>query len=249
LKFTGKALYFQKKKGNDKMPLWREYVFDKCESTNDTAKQYPPFSGVQAKMQTKGRGRLGRVWTSKKGNLFVSYVFPAVKRPSDMSFVAACGVALALQDYAPCLKWPNDVLIDGEKVCGILIETAFLGTQPEKTIVGIGINIDSHPDNSELLYKTTCLNKKGKKQTPETIKKRLTQALDSVFSLYQQKGFEAIRQKWLSWAPAVGHPFKVRLSDKTEEGLFLGINENGSLMLALDNKEIRVISAGDVFIK
>lgn len=231
------------------MSLWREYVFEKCESTNDLAKEYPPFSCVRALVQTKGRGRLGRVWSSEKGNLFVSYVFPPVCRPSDMSFVAAVGVALALKEYAPHLKWPNDVLIDGAKVCGILTETSFIGMKPEKTVVGIGVNIASSPKGEGILYKTACLNEKGASRTPEEVQGCLNEALTETFALYQKEGFEAIRQKWLSFALPKGQKIKVRLPDKEEEGLFLGINEDGSLILELKNKETRVISAGDVFME
>ena len=146
--------------------LPRGYVLkalDEIDSTNEEARRLAAAGAaagtvVWAKRQTAGRGRRGRSWISEPGNLFTSLILrPHVPpaRAAELTFVASLAVAQAVAGFLPgriiCTKWPNDVLVDGGKIAGILIESA-AGTsgKVDWLVVGIGINVAHHPNDTEI---------------------------------------------------------------------------------------------------
>ena len=232
-------------------------VFDTLDSTNEEAKRRA-LSGeagplwIVARTQSAGRGRRGRSWNSRPGNLFATGLFkldagPA--RAAQLSFAAALSVgdvaAGAVDPDLVRLKWPNDVLVDGRKVCGILLES---GSHPAGGLwlaVGIGINLAHHPEDAE--RQATDLSVYGAALTPEAACEHLAQRFDHWRSLWARDGFAPLREAWLARAWGLGERCTARLDGETVEGVFADLSQDGSLRLDLKDGGRRLISAGDIF--
>ena len=218
---------------------WEIKQFNSLVSTNTTARQYPAGTIVMAETQTAGRGRYGRVWQSPKGNLYVSFVFESNPlRDKYLSFLTGLALAESLPEFEVRLKWPNDVLLDGKKIAGILLETT-----GDKVIVGIGVNLISNPKKN-VLYPTANL---GGRLSPIGLVKRLMIQYDAVLAVFEQKGFQKIRSRWLDLAVGVGDSISVHLPTEELLGIFHGISDEGALLLKT-GKNVRSITAGDVFL-
>lgn len=231
---------------------WQIHYYDGVTSTNDVIKDLCCKSGqkiaVCAKRQSAGRGRLERKWQSLEGNLFLSLAVEVA--PQFLSLLALiCGLTLwqiikHLQPVAKVqIKWPNDVLLNGAKVSGILLEKGPL----DYIIVGIGINVAQSPSTDAVIYPTTSLKEEGIEVKIETLMKLYLQQLDFNLSLDQQEnGRENLRKQWLQAAKGYGETIAVRQNNQEIRGIFKGIDENGYLLLENDGK-ICQIRAGDVF--
>lgn len=245
---------------------YRLVELDAVDSTNAEAKRLaeqgaPDGTIVWAKRQTAGRGRRGREWVSNEGNLYFSILlrlpYP-METMSQLSFVAANAVADAVQVAAPRgafvnVKWPNDVLVEGKKISGILMEgEPDLESGAFKWLVlGIGVNVMSHPALEDGAYPATSLLAQGADEQGldvaallDTLAKRFLAGL----ATWRNLGFGPIRRHWLARAKGLGGPVTVRLPNETLEGVFGALDENGALVLHLDGEPNRVITAGDVFI-
>ena len=215
---------------------------DTCSSTNDEAKRLSPYSVICTKRQTKGRGRTGRSWYDGDGNLMASIVLPKEKNAYLYSFLISLAVAKSIDFLSPVIKWPNDILVKGKKICGILLETT-----EDKLIIGIGLNIQNHP-TKDLLYETTDIKEQGYFFTREKLLQDILQNFLFMINLYKQKGFEQIRTEWLSLACGLGKEIEVRLPHASLFGIFEGIDSNGMLILTDKQDNKHFISAGDVFL-
>lgn len=209
---------------------------------------------VVAEAQNGGRGRRGREWTSQPGNLYASALLidpGAPQRLPELPFVAAVATADAVAEIAaghkaPGIKWPNDVLIDGRKLAGILLETTRTPAGRTAVAVGIGVNCRHHPFGTET--PATDLLIEGIDATPERLFDALCAAFAARFAEWGEgRGFAAIRAAWLARAFGIGCPIRVRLMLGEEHGVFEGIDEEGLLILAASDGSRRKISAGDVF--
>jgi len=250
----------------DLPPPYRLVVLDSVDSTNAEAKRLaqagaPDLTLVWAKRQTAGRGRRGRTWVSEPGNLYFSIL---VRMPypmatmTQLSFVAANAVADAVQVAAPRgafvnVKWPNDVLLEGGKVAGILMEAEADPTHQSFNwmVLGIGVNIAGHPVVDETAYAATSLAAHGVRGAGldvaamlDTLAKRFLAGV----ATWRNLGFGPIRRHWLTRARGVGGPVTVRLPGETIDGVFGALDEDGALVLHLDGQPNRRITAGDVFI-
>jgi BirA family biotin operon repressor/biotin-[acetyl-CoA-carboxylase] ligase len=221
-------------------------------STNDwlteRAVSLPDEAWVFADAQTGGRGRRGRVWTSLPGNLFASVLArpqPGEGPSQQLSFVAALALIRALDSYVVphrlTLKWPNDVLLDGLKVAGILLEK-----QGAATIIGIGVNLAAHPTDSE--RPATSLGAIGTPPTPAAAIENLADQFALARAAWRIAGFAPVQQAWLNRAAGLGQPLIARLGSETLTGLFEGLADDGALQLRLDNGTIRAVHAGEVFV-
>jgi BirA family biotin operon repressor/biotin-[acetyl-CoA-carboxylase] ligase len=218
---------------------WDIHQFETLESTNMTARSCPPGTVVMAETQTAGRGRYGRTWQSPKGNLYMSLVLPDMgKNTPYIAFLTAVAVADSLPDFNVSLKWPNDVLLDGKKLAGILVEKV-----GDKVIVGIGVNIISNPTEN-VLYPTASLEGRLR---PMTVAKRILLQYNTLLELLDKKGFKAIRARWLSCAKGLGQAMSVHLADSEVQGIFKGISATGALLLK-EKRSTRKITVGDVFL-
>jgi BirA family transcriptional regulator, biotin operon repressor / biotin---[acetyl-CoA-carboxylase] ligase len=158
------------------------------------------------------------------------------------SFVAALAVKDVITECLPThtitLKWPNDVLVDGKKISGILLEV-----EGNALIVGVGLNIEHYPDNT--LYPTTSLMAEGGIIVAVDAMNHLLHRLSHWHDVMQSEGFEPIRASWLHHAKK--GQLTVRLSKETVQGEFVGIDHQGRLLLQLEGGAERAISTGDVF--
>lgn len=232
-------------------------IFDTLDSTNEEAKRRA-LEGeagplwIVALTQSAGRGRRGRAWTSAQGNLFTTGLFcldTTPGRAAQLSFAAALAVGdVAAEAIGPehvRLKWPNDVLVHGRKLAGILLESGSLTSGGLWLAVGIGINLAHHPDDSE--RPATDLAQYGARLTPERAVERLAQRFDHWRSIWAEQGFAPVRQAWLARAWGLGERCTARLSDESVEGVFADLADDGALRLDLPDGARRFISAGDVF--
>jgi BirA family transcriptional regulator, biotin operon repressor / biotin---[acetyl-CoA-carboxylase] ligase len=241
-------------------PSFRLFLYDSIGSTNDEAKRLardgaPAGTLVWALEQTNGRGRRGRAWASPRGNLYASLIWrpdcPA-SRAAQLGFVAALAVGRALGTIVPgvgliACKWPNDVLVNGRKVAGILLETELDATgMPRFLVVGVGVNLASSPRNTE--FPATSVVDEGLGAIPpEVMLEQFVQHFQSWELRWHTEGFAPVRAAWLA-ASAIspGEPVRARLDTAILQGRFLDIDEDGGLLLELAG-ERRSISAGDVF--
>jgi BirA family biotin operon repressor/biotin-[acetyl-CoA-carboxylase] ligase len=208
---------------------------------------------VVATAQTEGRGRRGRVWQTPPGNLAASILLtlPGEQtKPATLGFAAGLALESAIRTASPrigCLrlKWPNDVLIDGAKVAGILLEAMAGAGGPTNVAIGFGVNVLHHPDR--LSYSATSLAACGVDVTAFTLFEALAEAwVDEEDRWNAGRGFEAIRERWLQRAAGLGAPIAVRTGEALYDGTFETIDDDGRLVVrAPDGKAYRV-SAGEV---
>lgn len=219
---------------------FEKIYFDTLESTNKTASDYPVGSVIIAHKQTGGKGRYGKVWESPVGNLYMSIVLPDYgNKTPDLAFVVAVAMADAFCDFGVRLKWPNDILLDGKKLAGILLER-----MDDKIIVGIGVNIISAPATN-MAYQVTHLQGK---MTPEAALDLILNSLSKTLSLFETQGFGAIQGIWKQKAVGIGTHITVNLPNERIQGIFKDLSESGALMLELPDKTIMEITAGVVFL-
>lgn len=229
-----------------KIRNWQWIELEETTSTNDAVKEIDGDKTIiTAKRQTAGRGRIGRKWFSQEGNLFLSQIMQSNTPMSELCFIASLSVAETLDDIIKKssigIKWPNDVLLNEKKVCGILLEKA-----ENKTIIGLGVNLVSHPQLSETKYQTTDLQEQGVSISREQFLQIYLNKFDENY-IKGQKNFAFIRQKWLDKALYINKDIKISQKNKTEAGIFRGIDQNGLLLLE-QNGTIKTIAAGDVFL-
>lgn len=205
-----------------------------------------------ADRQTAGRGRRGRAWTSEPGNLFATLLLadpgPAA-RIAELCFVAALALDDALLALAPGLearfrlKWPNDGLIDGAKVAGILVEATTRGAVTQAAI-GIGVNVAHHPEG--MAYPTTSLAAAGLAISRDNLFQALSRSMVTALAVWNRgKGFDAIRAGWLARAHGLGGPMTLRSDDGSVTGIFAGLDERGRLILDTPDGR-QVMTVGEV---
>ena len=239
---------------------WRVERFAALASTNDAALERaragdPGHLWIVADRQTSGRGRRGRVWVSESGNLHATALLidpcPA-RHLGELPFVAvtaahrAVAAHVARGESRVKIKWPNDLMVDGRKVAGILLESTRLADGRTAVAVGIGINCEHAPVDTET--PATSLLAAGCGVVPEVLFDDLAAALASTLARWEGGvGFGAVRGDWLAHAVGLGAPIRVRLVAGEERGVFEAIDTAGRLVLRTADGERRTISAGDVF--
>jgi BirA family biotin operon repressor/biotin-[acetyl-CoA-carboxylase] ligase len=240
-------------------PGYRLVCYESIDSTNEEAKRLArdgaaAMTVVWALEQTAGRGRRGRPWISPRGNFYASLILcpecPA-SRATQLGFVAALAVGEALGAMLSMIgglsyKWPNDVLVNGRKIAGILLESEM--TAPETLtflVAGVGINLlNSPPDTG---YPATSVSEEGFGEiAPAAMLEAFAHRFRFWETRWREDGFAPVRAAWLAGATSRGGPIRVRLETATLQGRFLDIDEQGALLLEFAGKQQR-ISAGEVF--
>jgi len=215
---------------------WTLVALDTVGSTNDEAAQLadsgaPEGTVVWSREQTGGRGRRGRVWASPVGNLYTSTILRPdclAQRAAELGFAAA----LAVADIVPAgrevrVKWPNDVLVDGGKIAGILLESAIGQTgQVQHVVAGIGVNVGFAPQLPEMRYPGAALG-----GSVEAALEKLTAALASRLAEWRREGFATVRAAWLAKAGPIGAEVDVKLGEELVRGRFAGLDREGALLL------------------
>jgi BirA family transcriptional regulator, biotin operon repressor / biotin---[acetyl-CoA-carboxylase] ligase len=226
---------------------WTLVALDSVGSTNDEAGHLadagaPEGTVVWSRQQTGGRGRRGRVWASPVGNLYTSTVLRPdclAPRAAELGFAAA----LAVADIVPAgrevrVKWPNDVLVDGGKIAGILLESAIGQTgQVQHVVAGIGVNVGFAPDLPEMRYPGSALG-----GTVEAALEKLTAALATRLAEWRREGFETVRAAWLAKAGPLGAEVDVKLGDGLVRGRFAGLDREGALLLETASGPRKIVS-------
>lgn len=220
-------------------------------STNDEARRLAAAGAahgtvVHADEQTAGRGRLARRWFSPPGNLYVSIILRvehAAARGVELGFVAALAVADAVDALLPAhtraaCKWPNDVLVRGGKIAGILLEN-----DGDAVVLGIGVNVLHAPEG--VSYKVSTIVGCGGLATVDGTCERLLKSLGDWMEVWQREGFAAVRTAWLARAHPPGTSLGVALADRFITGGFAGIDTDGALLLDTPQGRGRIV-AGDV---
>ena len=233
---------------------------ESTDSTNEEAKRLaldgaPEGTVVWARKQTAGKGRRGRSWVSGEGNLFCSillkpecHAFKAVQ----LSFIASLSMAEAAASVLPkgtfvnC-KWPNDVLVEGRKISGILLETQTvpLGGM-DWMVIGAGLNITDFPEDVEFPA-TSLVREKAREVSAGEMLETFCLRFLAGYVTWKNLGFEPARKAWLKRAAWLGEEITVRLDHETLKGEFKELDKDGTLIL-LHNGVERRITAGDVFV-
>jgi BirA family biotin operon repressor/biotin-[acetyl-CoA-carboxylase] ligase len=170
---------------------------------------------------------------------------------AQLSFVAAIATCDTLATFAPGtefrVKWPNDVLADGRKIAGILLESASQGGDPLHWLaIGIGANLATHPEDTNL--PATSLARLGVATPPaDDALLRLAANFAKWYDVWRRDGFAVIRDAWLARAAGLGKRIVARLSHEEASGVFEGIDEGGALLLRESSGHLRTIPAGEVF--
>ena len=245
--------------------LWLTEVGSTNEWARKAAKDNPDLllgaTWIVAERQTAGRGRLGNEWQSAKGNLFATLLFkpdrPAVEC-AQLSFVAALAVCDMLARYAPSadirLKWPNDVLANGRKIAGILLESeSDAQGKLAWMVIGIGVNLVAYPEKTE--YPAISLAALGVVAPPPFDRSGnqagAAECLDAMFAKWYEAwwagGFAPVREAWLARASGLGQRIRVRLAKEEIAGVFHDIDGTGALVLGLPGGAKRTIAAGEVY--
>lgn len=213
----------------------------------------PPF-WIVSDEQTAGKGRQGRNWVSLKGNLFTStgqQIRANGSMLSTLSLVTGIAVYEAIKKTSKSpldltLKWPNDILLGGAKLGGVLIENVSqLNAQTSNVVIGVGVNIRSNPvvEGRE----TTCLDEHGAKLTRDILLNAFINELDQWLQRWDQgNNLKEIRTAWLERAAPIGAPLSVKVGQERLIGKFAGLDKNGALLLELQDKSIKLITGGEV---
>lgn len=232
------------------------------DSTNAFAASLAPgLTGpawVIAGEQTAGRGRRGRHWVSPRGNFYGSLVMRPEGAPEQAalrSFAAALAlhdacVALTGLPQAFALKWPNDVLLNGGKLAGILLESAGQGGRVAHLVIGIGVNLIGAPPVTAVepgaVPPVSLLGETGLRVTPEALLDHLAPAFARWEAAFQAQGFAPLRAAWLARAARLGERIRARTGTMTREGIFDTIDASGALVLNIDGRR-EAIPAAEVF--
>jgi BirA family biotin operon repressor/biotin-[acetyl-CoA-carboxylase] ligase len=250
------------------MPLLESYhllSYENLDSTNEEAKRLAHGGGghgavLWAKRQSQGRGRMGRPWVSMDGNLFVSVLLsPEMVQSAwpQLSFVASLAVHDAIGPLLPDgnedlrLKWPNDLLLGGRKIGGILLEsfaTPAKDGRPAQNwvVVGVGVNVESAPEDTEI--PAIYLKDAGVEiVSAKIVLSRFIHHFIQRYDQWEKKGFTSIQKEWMKAAHPKGTPMRARLMTETLHGTFAGLDGEGYCQLKLADGSARSISAGDVF--
>jgi BirA family biotin operon repressor/biotin-[acetyl-CoA-carboxylase] ligase len=237
---------------------WRFEIFSELPSTSDfcmaRAKEGEPEGlAVFASRQSAGRGSRGRAWLSPPGNVALSVLLRPNMAPAQSSiFPLLAGIALAEavasclpHGPAPVLKWPNDILLNGEKCAGLLIDAAPIRDRIDWLVIGIGVNAGYAPELPDRV--ATCLAAHGATATALEIAEAILSRLAARLDTLTHDGAAAIIETWTQHAHPIGTPLQVKASSLTTAGEFAGLSPRGELLLSVENR-IETFSTGEILL-
>ncbi len=243
------------------MKLGPIQYFDELESTNKYLMEnsLPNGSVVIADSQKSGKGRRGRKWFSPpRKNLYLSFVLNnppfSPSQALQLNIVTAVAVAVSVADLGiiPEIKWPNDILVSGKKIAGILIESEISSEKIRKLVVGIGINLnmDFHEIDEEIKEVATSLKiVTGEEVVREDFLNILLKKLDLWYNIFEKEGFLPVKKRWTSLFSWKGKEVVVLTESTSIKGIAIGIDENGFLLLKNERGEIEKVISGDVTLR
>ncbi len=231
--------------------------FKETESTNiiarEMAKSVEEGTVVIAESQTGGRGRLGRKWLSPQGGLWLSIILKPRMQPlyaPRITLLAGVAVAKVIRSLGveAKIKWPNDILINGKKVCGILTEIGAEIDLIDYIVVGIGIdaNVDIELFPEEIRENSTSLKKElGKEIDRVALVQKLLEEFEALYLKFQKEGFSTILQEWRSMSATIGEWVKITTQARIIYGEAVGVDNEGSLIVGTSEGKLEKIVSGD----
>ena len=236
----------------------RVLLLERTASTMDVARQEaergaPEGLLVLAEEQTAGRGRFGRRWTSPPGvNLYISLLLrPSLAVLPGLGMAAGLAVARALRRTTPCsplLKWPNDVLLNREKVAGLLIESQVEGERVRYAVLGVGINVNWDPTaEPEVAGLATSLSREvGRTISRLAVLRAFLEEMDALYTHLREGG--SVWEEWRGLLVTLGQRVRVAWGEQVVEGVAVDVDRSGSLVLQRPDGSTVHVSAGDVTI-
>lgn len=234
------------------------YVYNSIDSTNSCAKVLAGTVAeegtvVIAEYQTAGRGRQGRVWQSEPGNnlLFSVIIRPKldINKVGLLTFFAATSVARAIEalsDIRCECKWPNDVLLNGKKCCGILMESAFQQNMLDYAVIGIGLNVNQKIFINDLEKKATSLSLECKKDFDrKVVFQQIMKSLESIYTDVRSGNFDKILKEWKNHATIFGERVTLIQGNEKLQGCATGLTTEGGLVITTPEGE-QVYYTGDI---
>ncbi len=224
----------------------KEY-FETISSTNEYAKTRRAVGEnlwIRAKNQTGGKGTKGRSFSSQEGGLYITALLFYENFPSKNAFsimqrtAAAVCETLVKFGVSPKIKWPNDIYVNGKKICGILIENTFSGALVSSSIIGVGLNVQNDLEEELSLLATTLKKETGKAFFVEEVEEKL-------FSYFFQEGIENKYASYLGW---LGERATLLAGEKAQEVKLLSVDERGNLLMETKEGTL-LVSAGEVSLK
>lgn len=235
-------------------------ALDEVDSTNAEARRRAEAGEtgplwITALRQTAGRGRRGRSWETGEGqNLAATLLTLSDKPPAEaaqISFVAALAVADLAAEFVttakPLVKWPNDVLVQGRKISGILVESGRRADNILWLATGIGVNLAEEPHAADRPATSFAAEGCDPPPTPRQALERLSHSFMTWMTLWEGRGFSAIAEAWTQRAHGLGSPCRANLGNEVVDGIAEGLDLDGALRLRLADGGLRRITAGDVF--
>ncbi|MBT9382517.1 biotin--[acetyl-CoA-carboxylase] ligase [Pseudooceanicola sp. CBS1P-1] len=229
---------------------------------DEGARRFDTLTGplwISAGLQTKARGRRGRAWANPTGNFAGTLVLPVAGESPDRIALRSFVAALALYDALVlvsgrtdpfALKWPNDVLMNGGKLAGILLESVLRRNRVEGLMIGIGVNLAEAPQPEQLearaLRPVSLLSEAGVQVSTEDFLTALAASYARLEDMFRTQGFAPIRRAWLDRATRLGQEITARFGSDSLTGRFETIDDNGHLVLTVDGQR-HAIAAADVY--
>jgi BirA family biotin operon repressor/biotin-[acetyl-CoA-carboxylase] ligase len=236
------------------------YVLEEIDSTNEEARRRADAGNagplwLLARRQTAGRGRRGRVWTTIPGNLFLTYLGSTTRQPADIALLGfAAGLALTdacdgvIGQGRAKLKWPNDMLIDGRKTAGILLESGRMTGGALWFAIGMGLNIVGAPNDAQPTASLRdFLPADILAPDAEAIARDVAQGMAHWASVLAEEGFKPLREAWLARAHGLNGPARAALGTEIIEGIARDLTEKGELLIEIPGVGTRMIAAGDIY--
>ncbi|MBR9699005.1 biotin--[acetyl-CoA-carboxylase] ligase [Candidatus Woesearchaeota archaeon] len=218
--------------------MFHIHTFPEVDSTNEVAKKYPANNVIVAEEQIRGRGRFGRKWVSSKGGLWFSLVLEPGKRLFEYTFIGALAVLESIGTGET--KWPNDILVEGKKICGILSEVEFSGNEAEKVVVGIGLNVNN--ELSDITKIAVSLKEvTGKESDLNELLGKILKRYEELLTLDHSDILRMFKEK----CGMLGKNVTVKSLDKTISGEAVDINDEGHLVVQTEEGPL-VVQEGDV---
>ncbi|MBN4048987.1 biotin--[acetyl-CoA-carboxylase] ligase [archaeon AH-315-M20] len=235
--------------------MFKFYRFKTLDSTNNKAKEFANKElynlVVIAEKQTKGKGRFKRKWSSDLGGLYMTIVLRVknIDKIKYLTFIAAISVARTINKLAKLnskVKWPNDVLVDEKKICGILTET--ISGKENYALVGIGVNVNQQKFPKNIINKSISLFLRiNKKFNIEKISKLIIKEFNNLYQYYKNENYKKILEIWKKNSHTLGKEVKAKTLSGTFAGKAVGVDKNCNLILRLKNGKIKKIIEGDIF--
>lgn len=239
------------------------YFQEETDSTNDWAKRAgkegaPHGSAFVAESQTKGKGRRGKSWENPRGTgLAMSILLRPQMRPENapmMTLLMGLSGAQAVEDITgltPGIKWPNDLVLSGKKICGILTEMTMSGSEIDYVVIGIGVNLNMEAFPEDIREKATSLKLEGGKTVErDEMAAAVLRRFEENYNVFLETcSLSALRDVYMKYLVNLGREVKVMEGDRELRGICTGINDSGELLIEKSDGTCEAVFAGEVSVR